>query len=246
MKINAYSTAYVLTLAASLIIAGSGCGGGGSGEELTVEERYQAALQDAQIAEPGEVRDNLTAIIETNKDLVWQSTPSGSRVLMSTWTSWNGYAAYQGQEMTVTREIWVDPIPEVQQFCLDAGLSGAELVLRLEQLIGLPPNNGNTIFVEMWVSPADMFRPTPDPEINDTTAELDFPPGVSDEHRAWIDNLKAVSYNADGYPWTRLGYTYDWHGGDEQGLSEFVVRSGATVGIASVQDTFTYCGSRSE
>jgi hypothetical protein len=110
------------------------------------------------------------------------------------------------------------------------------LPLRLEQLLGLPPAKGYTKFVELWVDPDDLFRPSPDPEVTDTVAQLDFPAGVSAEHRSWYEeNLNTT------YPWTRLGYTYDWgNPASEVGLSEFVIRKGAAVTIRSVTPTNAY------
>ena len=43
------------------------------------------------------------------------------------------------------------------------------------------------------------------------------------------------------YPWTRLGYTYDW--GDSTthvGLSEFILEQNATVMVKSVTSTVDY------
>ena len=40
------------------------------------------------------------------------------------------------------------------------------------------------------------------------------------------------------YPWTRLGYTYDWaDNGQEYGLSEFLIRQGAEVEVAFTMTT---------
>jgi hypothetical protein len=87
-----------------------------------------------------------------------------------------------------------------------------------------------------------MFRPSPDPEITDTVASLEFPTGAPDTHVQWFNARLASSYGTDGYPWTRLGYTYDWAPcGSEVGLSEFVVGKGTTVGVASVSTTDDYC-----
>ena len=229
-------------LAISLLLQALVACGGDENPKLTVEERYQLAIQDAQVAEPNEIRRNLVPIVETNNDLIWQEEAGRRRVLMSTWTSWDGYRGYEGTDIDLTREVWVTPAPFVQNFCRNAKMSGQDLVLRMEQLLGLPPNDGKTIFVEMWVSPADLFRPAPDSEITDTEAQLDFPAGTSAEYIDWFNNLMATSYGNDGYPWTRLGYTYDWAAdSDEEGVSEYVIRSGASVGIASVSDTFSYC-----
>jgi hypothetical protein len=145
--------------------------------------------------------------------------------------------------MPLAVEVWLTPSPSLRDFCRATGLQGDALTARLEQLMGLPPNNGKDRIVTMWVPTDGMFRPSPDPEIDDSTAELHFPPGVSDEHRKWIEDLEAVSYGPDGYPWTRLGYTYDWSPDSptEVGLSEFVVRPGTEIVIDSVQSQDDYC-----
>ena len=96
--------------------------------------------------------------------------------------------------------------------------------------------------MQLRVHPEDLFRPSPDPEVTDSVASLDFPAEVSQTHKDWIDGLMASSYGEDGYPWTRLGYTYDWApGASEIGASEFVIRSGSTVGVDSVQSLAEYC-----
>ncbi len=148
--------------------------------------------------------------------------------------------------------IWVTLVPELQEFCQRLNLSTAEMTLRLEQLIGLPPNSGKTHIVEMWVDPGDLFRPTPDPEITDQVAELDFPRSdrfltVAPRYRSWFLERIGTVYrmqeeSARPYPWTRLGYTYDWSGEGEIGLSEFVVRKRASVRIEAITTTEEYCG----
>ena len=43
------------------------------------------------------------------------------------------------------------------------------------------------------------------------------------------------------YPWTGLGYTYDWGNPDSEiGLSEFVILGGSTVGVDAVIPTEEY------
>ena len=64
---------------------------------------------------------------------------------------------------------------------------------------------------------------------------------ISPDYMSWFNNQKATSYGADGYPWTRLGYTYDWGNPEGPiGLSEFVIRAGATVGVDSVATNADY------
>ncbi len=210
---------------------------------------YADALQDAKVAEPDEIVDTLTAITPDNTKLTWQD----DRVLVVTWTSWNGYDGLVGQETKLGREVWVTAVPQLQSFCQSyAATNATPLILRLEQLLGLPVNNGKTRFVQMWVNPADMLRPSPDGEVDDTVAELEMPgperfpsQQAYEFHRDWFNlqlSLQAYDDPSKGYPWTRLGYTYDWgNPASEVGLSEFVVAAGSTVTIEAVSANETYC-----
>lgn len=46
-----------------------------------------------------------------------------------------------------------------------------------------------------------------------------------------------------GYPWTRLGYTYNWHPGSPRyGASEYVIDPGTRVTVTSVFTIADYCG----
>jgi len=219
-----------------------GCGQIAPNPELTLAQKYQAAITDAASAEAAEIYGGLAAIVESNTALSWEGEAGNKCVKVVTWTSWTGYNDYLGQSMTTTQNIWVTPYPEVINFCIGKTLTGEALTLRLEQLLGVPADSGKILFVEIWADPDDLFRPSPDPEITDQTAQLDFSVDVSDEHVAWFNDLKSTSYGDDGYPWTRLGYTYDWGSAtSEVGLSEFVIKQGISVEIHSITNTDAYC-----
>lgn len=212
----------------------------------SLEEQYRAAVADASVATRAEISRNLVAILPEARGLVWNA--DRSQVLMLTWTGWSGYDSQIGKEMELQREVWVTPVPSLKDFCQNPDNTPADssLTLRLEQLMGLPPGNGKNRFVEMWVTPGNLFRPSPDPAITDHEAELDFPVSagmvVSQQHKDWINSLKGKSYGANGYPWTRLGYTYDWGPGETRiGLSEFVVQAQSRVTIQDVQKIDGYC-----
>ena len=210
------------------------------------EQAYLNAVKDAQIAEPQEISKDLIPIVETNSNLVWDGAPGEKRVLALTWTSWTGYDDQVGESMVTSRETWVTIVPQLKNFCHNYVPRQTSLTLRLEELLGLPPNNGKTRFVEMWVKPQDLFRPSPDPEITDQEAGLDFPSStflsVSPDYVKWFNDLSTASYGDNGYPWTRLGYTYDWgNPKSEVGLSEFVINKGATIEIHSLAQTDAYC-----
>ena len=139
--------------------------------------------------------------------------------------------------------VWVTMAPQLQEFCRALGLADAALDLRLEQLMGLPPNNGKNRLVQLWIPTDGLFRPSPDAETDDSVAALVFPDGAAPDHVAWIENLEANSYGEKGYPWTRLGYTYDWapDAKSEVGLSEFVARKGTKAVVDSVVPQAQYC-----
>lgn len=210
--------------------------------ENMLKRSYGRAIQDAKNPETAEISTNLWAISAENMNLIKKDREESQKILVATWTSWDGYDNQVDLPINLSREIWVTAVPQVQNFCQDLNLSPDNLTLRLEQYLGLPANNGKTKFVEMWVKPADMFRPCPDPEIDDSQCNLEFAVTVNPEHKQWIENLISSSYNENGFPWTRLGYTYDWGRLDsEMGASEFIVKQDAEVTIKSVQTTAEYC-----
>ncbi|CAO0820551.1 hypothetical protein DFAR_1690006 [Desulfarculales bacterium] len=49
-------------------------------------------------------------------------------------------------------------------------------------------DNGYARIMEFWVNSGDLFRPSPDPEITNTVAELNFPQGsrtsVADDYKS--------------------------------------------------------------
>lgn len=231
-KKNTLTLSLLLTLTATTALADA------------LQDAYQAAIKDASVAEADEISHDLTAIVPGNTALTWKGEGAEQRVLMATWTNWNGYDTKVGQAVPLTREIWTTAVPQLRTFCqhFAQGQEATAVALRLEQLLGLPPHNGKTRFVEMWVNPADLFRPSPDSEVTDKEAQLDFPTGTPETHVAWITNLKNTSYGSNGYPWTALGYTYDWgNPASEVGLSEFVIRPGATVEVQAVHLNEEYC-----
>jgi hypothetical protein len=206
---------------------------------------FADAVKDAATASAEEISTALVPILPSTPGLVWSDKGQKKRVLMVTWTSYKGYDDQAGKSQSLGRETWVTPAPFVANFCKGKGGDAAALTARLEQLLGLPEKNGKDRFVELWTEPKDLFRPCPDPEITDRECELDFPQPssmvtVSAAHVKWFEDLKAKSYGEGGYPWTRLGYTFDW-AGPEVGLSEYVIRKGAEITVERVVGTAEYC-----
>jgi hypothetical protein len=157
--------------------------------------------------------------------------------------------------ITLSGDMWVTAVPEVQDKC--RAFTG-DVVARLHQLLGLPPaaKDQPAFFSTLRVRLPDIFRPSPDPGIDtqypcddqsaDTCGNV-FPPNASPEHRAWIARSTLGLHRwPGGYPWTHLGYTYDWgHRGDSAyGASEYVIRAGSQVEVLSAASYAEYCAPR--
>ena len=210
---------------------------------LTLNEMYQNAIEDAMIAKPSEVYGGLTPIVDSNGNLTWQGEEGNRSVLVVTFTKYaSSYP--EGESVNTTwGETWVTVVPEIRTF-FQNHTETTNITLRMLQLLGLPPNNSNSYFVEMWVQPQALFRPCPDNEITDTTAELTFPASVTADYKAWFNGNIIYSYYPEKYPWTRLGYTYDWSNPQAPiGLSEFVLKQYSTITVKSVTPIQEYLNS---
>lgn len=170
---------------------------------------------------------------------------------------WKGYLSPYGQKgdtITLDSQEYVTWIFQTSQFqtvgkALELHeMDNVDLSIRLDQLLGLAPNPSDTSrqFVQMWVKPADLFRPCPDPEIGDTSCELYLPSTDSKRmvgtmsYREWfVNNIYEAYYEASNQPWTRLGYTWDWNKNNREhiGLSEYIIEPGAVVIIQDIAPT---------
>ena len=215
---------------------------------------YSAAVADAEEeGTPEKISLELTAITPYNDDLIWINQASDERkLLVVTWgDEWYPENYQPGDEFIVSpaHPVWVTAGPEMKQWLRDNPVGPDELTMRIRQLLGMPPDASKTLFVEFWVSPDQIFRPSPDPEISDHEAELDFPDSpyftIDTDYRDWFNDLRSTQYTWPwAMPWTRLGYTYDW--GDQTdhvGMSEFIIRGDATVRIHSMTPTADYFAS---
>lgn len=218
----------------SLVLLWVACGGTRPVAETDSEALYRAAIEDARTAEPSEITTRLTPLTPYNDTLVWRTVSDSIRQVSV--VTWGGAAtlpdAAAGDTIVANDDVWVTAVPAIRQFCRRLDRTGDRLRLRLAQRLGLPPDATYDRFIELWVRPQDLVRPCPDPEVTDRECELTAPVPtdhvqVSEDHREWFRTLRHTSYGPDGYPFTGLGYTYDWHPGtDEVGPSEFVLRPG--------------------
>lgn len=196
-----------------------------------LEVFYRKAVEDAMTPDSSEVCDTLWDITQENSRLLRTSKGARSLVRMACFTrfpdTYSDSTVISGWGI-----LWVF-VP--QQFRIRMTLvlhASSDTLMRVKQMLGLPPENRNYCFAEFDVDPADLFRPSADREITDRICSLYLSPDADSLHRIWfLENIYA-SYFSEyrHYPWTRLGYTFDWApGAPETGLSEYCVRKGAVL-----------------
>jgi hypothetical protein len=228
----------------------------------SLKQRYRSAVQDAAIVDSSKVVNNLIQVTPENTWLVWNETKT--KVLVVTWKRQNSYdrfiKPFNNTSKDEDKVIWVTVAPQVQEFCrhylqTHANVTEEALKLRLKQYLGLDPDWEYDLFIELWVSPQDLFRPCVDPEVTDQQCNLEFGellPKVAgitkdsgiDNYRRFYQDLYFKSIRQALQPWTGLGYTYDWSNPVYPiGASEFILIPGATYTIKQATPTLHYCQS---
>ncbi|MGB0733370.1 MAG: hypothetical protein ACPGPF_06370 [Pontibacterium sp.] len=220
-----------------------------------VPKAYERAVKDAAFAEEHELTDGLIPITPSNDQLVWNEDKT--KLLVVTWKSNGSYERflkpYKRTSDNPNYAVWVTAAPQVQAMCqaytAKKPRTDEAINMRLKKYLGLAPDWNYDVFVEMWVSPDDMFRPCVDPDVSDNSCNLNFGselPKVKNigDYQDFYSDLYFKSYRSSaGVPWTGLGYTYDWGGkpNNDVGASEFILVPEAEYEIERVVPTVTYC-----
>jgi hypothetical protein len=233
----------------------------------TPEQQYTAAVATTAIPRPAAINRQLTALVPATEDLRWQE----GKLLMVTWAPLKFYQDKEpGKPFTLAVDSWWTAAPRMQQWCQRLELQGDALHLRIAQRLGMPRSAPNDGFVEVWVEPRHIFRPCPDPEIQDHECQVEIPMAapfqptageppwacsgaqvgeafvkVQDSHLEWMCNTWRGTHGQvnplEGYPWTALGYTYDWGSDNHVGFSEFVSLKGTEVIFHDRKPQEAYC-----
>lgn len=220
-----------------------------------LERAYKTAVRDASVVETSEIASDLVAVSAANDQLIWNDEKT--KILVVTWKSKESYERFlKGNRRTDAGEafvVWVTTVPEVRDFCRgyikeNPGSIEGAVSLRLKQFLGLNHTWHYDVFIEMWVSPEDLFRPCVDPEPTDSRCLAQFEKslpvvkGIRD-YQTFYKNLYYSDFrSAPGVPWTGLGYTFDWGNPlTDQGASEFILVPGAGYEISRVVPTMDYC-----
>ena len=215
--------------------------------KVTNKSLYEKSIEIAMAPSSSKIDRNLVSINPENKNLIWKNINGEEHILMVTWKQdISYYKPYLDSTYYNTGKypIWVTTAPQLLQRMKKEKTTDVDL--RLKQLLGLPPNATYSYFVEFWVNPKDLFRPCPDNEITDTTCDLCFPEKTEASYVTWVNSNRISRYYQckvyEKYPWTQLGYTYDWNGDNKShiGLSEFVIRGNKNIVVKAIYTTTEY------
>ena len=205
-----------------------------------INSQYNLALEDSKIAEHHEIIP-LMSITPNNPNLTFITIDNEQWLKVVSLTSWSGYIHLIGSKVSTDRLIWVTLDPQLRSAC-ENFCDVQDFDLRLKQLLGLHPNSTGTYIVELLVQLDSLYRPCLSPDITSYNCTLSYPSDVSSTHIQWVEYLSSISYHPyTGYPWTRLGYTYDWSSNTHYGLYEFIISSHAHIIVYNIIDYYEYC-----
>ena len=203
--------------------------------EKTEEELYKMAVKDAVFAEEDEIKP-LVSLTKDDELVTWDDK---GRVLLCTWHSYPD--SYPEGETVTTKwgSVWVYTDKEMASYAEELK-NAKDPTMRLRQLISISPGKTHSTVTGMWVKPSDVIRPAYQTDATDGRMFTAFEDveKVDEQFKEWFDQNILNSYFYGEYPWTRLGYTYDWaDNGKEYGLTEFLVKQNADVEVAFTETT---------
>lgn len=196
---------------------------------------YQAAVVDSMVASEDEICP-LVSLTKDDKLVTWDDQ---GRVLLCTWHNYpDSYP--KGEKVTINwGYVWTYTDKEIATYA-DELKTAEDPEMRMRQLIGFAPDSQHSTVTAFWVKPEDVLRPAYQNNATVGSMSTAFPEDMDEgsEFRQWFDQNILSSYFYGAYPWTRLGYTYDWADNEkEYGMTEFIVNSGSEVEVEYTETT---------
>ncbi len=216
--------------------------------QIKHENYYQESIINSSYPKNLFSIDSLVQINDSNNFLVKKKINDTDYILVVSWKQNVNYYyndSITGFYNTGNYDLWVTVAPELLNKYKDFD-KNIDVNLRLKQIFGLPPYSTYSYFVEFWVNPRDLFRPCPDKEIFDSKCDFCFPEKTDQQHIDWINENRINRYynceDNNNYPWTQLGYTYDWSPENKYhiGLSEFVIKKNSNIIVKDIKSTLDY------
>lgn len=205
-------------------------------EPLTTAQLFDAAVLDAVQADADEIKALVTL---TAEDPLCTIDENGLVTLVVWHNTPDTYVKDQNIELQ-GNDVWAFTDKEIQSWgkTNKKQLTSETGILRLEQLLGLPGNTGNTHFSLLKVEATRVIRPAYQTDPTKNEMATTFVTAPDETYQSWFNSTILSSYfGTKDLPWTRLGYTYDWAEGSEgYGVTQFVIPGTSKVSVA---ETFT-------
>jgi hypothetical protein len=241
-----------LVAGASLVAAAACSSMGTAGPDADAVTRYEAAVRDAAVASPDKIRP-------------LAKVPAAGTVRVARWVTDAQLACKDSQPpcalpKTGQYTYWVSLEAEIGPKCRAWHLGEPALSRRLEQLLGMPldppAQYRKTHFLVIQVNATDLQRAclgvaqtaTGDAPVCTLRAPSNSQSGGPVVDGGFVGDQMAGSYvlgdAVPGYPFTRLGYTYDWNreSTDHYGVSEFLLKPQADATVVEQVGTAQFCG----
>ena len=203
----------------------------------------KAAIEDARDLDSSKISNTLMPIKKGTPNEEWETIDGKDMVLLV----FGQEGVYQiDREMGTWVTIPGEWLTKKEAF---EGLDSIAAHMRMLQMYGLSPDCTYNIMVQFYADVKGIFRPASDPSIDTTSAGIEIPAWADENYkvgdtnfREWFRyNVQAAFEDDSPLPWTRLGYTYDWHkGAPRQGLSEYVVVDQTYLKVKSYESEWQF------
>ena len=190
--------------------------------ENSLETLWNNAIQDTAISNDNEIMP-LVTLTKDDKNVQWDKQKKA--VLLGTFHKYSFQDNVNKSFPAWKKPIWAVSVPELKNWYEKNKSSVENWQLRLAQVLGLPEECGYEYFTLFWVKPENVIRPA---YITDVTAQMKN--GIQHvqepEYKEWFEQNYMYSNVTRHFPWTRLGYSYDWGNPEnEYGLTEFLIQN---------------------
>lgn len=193
----------------------------------SADQLYAMATHDALTIEEDELFP-LVCLTPQSGQVEWKN----GKVLLATLNK-KPQLYMPGGSLSLPGEVWVVSARELADWYQTHKNGVSDWPTRLHQVVGVPLSSQYTHITALWVNPKDIIRPAYSTDISLPAMPTELPQNVSAEYREWFNANIIWSYFDSSYPWTRIGYTYDWAAGSgEYGLTEFLIQKNAQVDVA--------------
>lgn len=234
------------------------CKNNNSGIDVqTREQAFVRAMVDAsRQLTTKDVYNELISLKYGESDLTeWKIVDSDTLLLVASmqpkeWTTSNmvtGDTLRTNSSPDMT--LWVTIPKEIDETLLSEEVKDDSLTLnnRLIELIGLRPDGKESTINLFWINKNDLLRPSYNPSTTTTCGAIDYPTNeqLPSWYKEWFEANIAYSYESPeqglNYPFSRLGYTYDWGTGrSKYGLSEFITAPSSALILERRESCWSY------